>query len=188
MNESQIYAFLTQLFFAFLENMYNRISTLLIICVCLTNGQTAYGQMIGSHRKVIPLADNTKEDVLVASNVLFPDGLPSTGLDPSQSVTYALLKTPVNAYFRVDEHTGRLTTRHRIDRDRLCPDSGLCCPPSGTGGLSPKQAGGLSKCTLKLDVAVVTPGQAPITHSIMIEVNDENDHAPRFIVSSMNVY
>lgn len=138
----------------------------------------------------ITLGDNTPEGNVVAENVL---GV-GMGISLGHSdgiLTYALLKSPVSGYFRVDHRTGRLTTRRAVDRDKLCSESGLCCaqntqnPPLSTLRRADSGEPG-SICSLRLDVAV-TAGQrgdsVPMTRQVYIEIKDENDHSPMFSVS-----
>lgn len=142
---------------------------------------------------IIQLNDNTPNDLIVAGNVLRDVGI-SAG--PGGQITYALLKTAVNDYFRVDANTGKLMTRRNLDRDALCHESGLCCTQrlsqtsknaqlsSVRGGVHGGDSG--SVCSLRLDVAVTTEpqhGSVPRVFQVPVEIRDENDHTPVFVVS-----
>ncbi|VDN97295.1 unnamed protein product [Rodentolepis nana] len=131
----------------------------------------------------ISLGDNTPKDYVVAENVLG---------DAMGAVTYALLNSPVSGYFRIDPHTGSLITRRAVDRDVLCPESGLCCAQNTQNSrlstlrrADNGEAGSI--CSLRLDVAV-TAGQrgdlVPTTRQVYVDIKDENDHSPVFSIPS----
>ncbi|VDD82630.1 unnamed protein product [Mesocestoides corti] len=151
---------------------------------------------ISNAHQTIGLGDNTPKGAVVAGNVLGDPFSVSSGSQDG-TVTYALLKTPVNTYFRVDERTGELVTRRVVDRDMLCHDSGLCCAHASQASQLSRLSATRSAdngelgtvCVLRLDVAVTAGhhrGSVPSTHQVFIEVKDENDHAPTFIVPELD--
>ena len=154
----------------------------LLLSVSLSNSQ-----------QVIVLGDDTPKDDVVAENVL-GDAMSIASGSSDGTVTYALRKSPVSSYFRVDEHTGRLMTRQPIDRDRLCVDSGLCCAQntqnSHLSTVRPSDNGEMGTvCALRLDVAVTAGHKrdtVPTTRQVSIEIKDENDHPPVFVVSTFS--
>ena len=145
---------------------------------------------LSNSQHVIALGDDTPKDYVVAENVL-GDTMSIASGSSDGTVTYALRKSPVSNYFRVDEHTGRLMTRQPIDRDRLCVDSGLCCPHntqnSHLSTVRPADNGEMGTiCALRLDVAVTVGHRrdsVPSTRRVFVEIKDENDHPPVFVVS-----
>lgn len=145
--------------------------------------------VVQSQRNIIYLNDNTEKDVTVGSVL-------GDALGGPEPVSYALLQSDVSSYFRVDGVTGQLSTKQRVDRDRLCIDSVLCCAGKVSGSqtismlsqliTSPRGRQDGSVCSLRLDVAATAGhehGLPPNTYSISIEIRDENDHAPVFAVS-----
>ncbi|VDM16978.1 unnamed protein product [Hydatigera taeniaeformis] len=140
-------------------------------------------------QQTISLGDDTPKGEIVAEKVL-GDVMNIVPGSSDGTVTYALLKSPVSSYFRVDERTGMLTTRRSVDRDMLCAESGLCCTQntqnSHLSSVRPADNGDLGTvCALSLDVAV-TEGHrrdsVPSTRRVFIEIKDENDHAPMFVI------
>nr|CDS28055.1 protocadherin 1 [Hymenolepis microstoma] len=138
----------------------------------------------------ISLGDNTPKDDVVAENVLGV-AMGITGSSDA-AVTYALLNSPVSAYFRVDPHTGSLITRRTVDRDMLCSESGLCCAQNtqnlrlSTLRRADNGESG-SICSLRLDVAVTAGLRGdlvPTTRQVYVEIKDENDHSPVFSIPS----
>lgn len=143
----------------------------------------------------IVLRDSTPKDDVVAENVLGdPMSIASGSADGT--VTYALLNSPVSSYFRVDERTGRLITRRPIDRDMLCLESGLCCAQNmqnpRLSSIRPADNGDAGTvCVLRLDVAITAGHRRdtiPSTRLVCVEVMDENDHSPTFLVSEPVFY
>ncbi|VDK22584.1 unnamed protein product [Taenia asiatica] len=141
-------------------------------------------------QQTIVLGDDTPKGEVVAENVL-GDVMSIVSGSSGGTVTHALLKSPVSSYFHVDERTGMLVTRRPVDRDTLCVDSGLCCTQntqnSQLSSIRPADNGELGTvCALSLDVAVTTGHRrdsVPSTQKVFVEVKDENDHAPVFVVS-----
>lgn len=137
----------------------------------------------------IVLGDDTPKGHVVAENVL-GNAMSIVPGSSGGTVAYALLKSPVSSYFRVDERTGMLVTRRPVDRDTLCVDSGLCCTRntqnSYFSSIRPVDNGELGTvCALSLDVAVTTGHRydsVPSTRKVFVEVKDENDHAPAFVI------
>lgn len=141
-----------------------------------------------------------------------PNGtqLPITFLPelPSERKIYSLLQTRGSQYFTLNSRTGQLSSARFIDRDRLCAESGLCCPgssistvmdttnhgftyPSSIHAMQtcPGQRFGSAllaqACVFNLSVSVVsTTGQQPDIFPITITICEENDHVPQFKVSS----
>ncbi|KAL5110216.1 Protocadherin-1 [Taenia crassiceps] len=139
-------------------------------------------------QQTIVLDDDTPKGEVVAENVL-GDVMSIASGGSDDTITYALLKSPVSSYFRVDERTGILVTRRPVDRDMLCVESGLCCnyntQNSHLSSIRPADNGELGTvCVLSLDVAVTTGHRrdsVPLTRKVFVEVKDENDHAPVFV-------
>ncbi|CAL8070101.1 unnamed protein product [Calicophoron daubneyi] len=161
------------------------VATLFTQCLFLTLFLCQILTVRGQER--IVLRDNTIKGLSLATRVL-----PNLHGD---HLTFSFLQTKATDYFKLDNRTGQLHSARDIDRDYLCAEADLCCPPQMDGRSShntyqeydictrSRSSTGPAPpvCTFNLSVSVASAlGQFPDVHEITIVICEENDHAPEF--------